>query len=68
MGLWSYREAVVDEDPDVIVAREAEGAATMVRKGRVDLRAKVKVVAIPLVAEALAIDRKVRGALEREFA
>eukprot|EP00964_Phaeocystis_antarctica_P068564 scaffold41533_cov39-Phaeocystis_antarctica.AAC.2 len=58
------REVVVDEYPDVIVTREAEGAATVVGEGRVNFRAEVVVVTQPLIAEALAVDREVAGALE----
>ena len=46
------REAVVDEDPDVIVPRELELSKTVVHESRADLRAEVEVVLPPLVAEA----------------
>ena len=46
------REAVVDEDPDVIVTREVELSKTVVRESRVDLRAEVEVVLPCLVTQA----------------
>ena len=61
------REVVVDEYPDVIVTREAEGAATVVGEGRVNFRAEVVVVTQPLIAEALAVDREVAVELSKEY-
>ena len=74
-----YRELKVDEDPDVIVAREVELAEAVVRESGVDHRAKVEVVLPSFVAPAyfpedgvlvwvLAVYREVCGALETVLA
>src|SRR5690606_19974559 len=52
------RQTAVDEDPQVVVAREGEHLTADVSKLRLELQREVIVVAAPLVAESLAVDRE----------
>ncbi len=51
-------QCIVDEDPQVVVAGEAEDFPALVGKGAVKLKGNVIVVVAALVAEQLAVDGK----------
>ncbi len=53
-----HREVLVDEDPDVVVTREAQDLGALVFEPVPDLAREVEVVRVALVAEALAVDRE----------
>src|SRR5262245_18240273 len=61
-------ELVIDVTEEIVVARERERLAALVRELDVDLVGEVEVVIVPLVAEALPVDRKERLAVVREHA
>ena len=61
-------QALIDEDPEIVVAGELQHLAATIGKSSVELKREVVVMRASLVAEQLPVDGEKRRGLEREDA